>query len=129
MTLSDIDQFIKSAAAELDGQDSLQTLATLTVMDKIVTGVKKAIKDQLLEEASRYGAKEFTHAGVKLQLKSKKTYKYDHCTAWQQLNDEKNRLEKLMQSTDKEIADVETGEIIPPAQWFASEYIAVILPK
>ena len=129
MTLAQIDNFIEKAKEEIDGYDSLKLLSTLTVLSKIVDGVKEAVKDQMLEEASRYGTKQFTHAGITYELKSKKTYKYEHCEAWAELTEKRKKLEKLMQSTDKPIADTETGEIIPPAQWSATEYIAVTLPK
>jgi hypothetical protein len=129
MTLEQIDLFIEKAKQEIDRYDSLKLLGTLTVMSKIIDGVKEAVKDQMIEEASRFNSKEFTHAGLTFQLKSKKTYKYDHCQAWQALNDDRKKLEKLMQSTDKEIADTETGEIIPPAQWTSTEYITVTLNK
>lgn len=129
-TQAEIDHFVSKVLSEIETREALPLLAKLTAMSKMIDGVKAGIKDQLLEEASLYGGeKSFTINGVRYTLTNRTTYYYNHCSKWQQLDEQKKALEGMMKAAKQPFADPETGEIIEPARQSGFESISVTLKK
>ena len=126
-TKEEIDFFVQKVVSEIEARQSLPLLAKLTAMEKIITGIKDSIKEQILDEADLEGAKSFTIDGVKYEKKSRSTYYYNHCARHEQLKEQLKSLEDMMKAAKAPFADVDTGEIIEPARSSVSEYIAVTL--
>lgn len=129
LTKTEIAEYVEAVKDQIQARGSLELLARLTALETIVKEVKDLIKEQVLSEATYEGGRSFETGGVKYELASRKSYTYKHCPAWNELNEKIKALETLMKSTDREIADTETGEVIPPAQWSQTDYIKVTLPK
>jgi hypothetical protein len=130
-TKSEIEDFCNRIQLEIDDQDVLPVLAQLTALSEVVDILKTNLKDRIIDEASRYTGegKSFAIAGVRYELKSRRTHKFDHCAAYREAKDRIKRLEDLMKTLDKPMADTDTGEIIEPAHSFTTEYVAVTLKK
>lgn len=129
-TQSEIKNFADQILSGIQIREALPLLARLTAVEKLVKTIKDGIKDQLMEEAALYAGegKTFEINGVKFTKVERKTYHYNHCAKWRELNEQIERLEKLMQ-VGQEVADPETGEIIPPAHTSFSESISVTIRK
>jgi hypothetical protein len=123
-----IEQFVDQVVNQIEARQSLQVLARLTVMEKIVEGVKDRIKEQMLEEASLEGQKSFVLNGVKYEKAGRSTYYYNHCFKWNELQKEIKSLEDMMKAARDSFVDPETGEIIDPARQSYTEYIKVTIP-
>lgn len=129
-TQSEIKNFADQILSGIQIREALPLLARLTAVEKLVKTIKDGIKDQLMEEAALYAGegKTFEINGVKFTKVERKTYHYNHCAKWRELNEQIEKLEKLMQ-VGQEVADPETGEIIPPAHTSFSESISVTIRK
>lgn len=129
LTNRQIAMTVQEITDALDEAEVLPILSRLTAMEKVLTGVKDYIKDRILDEASKYPEKTFTLKGVRYEKKSKKTYSYDHCVSWTSKKADLKKIEDLMKSITASVADTETGEIIEPAHFKTTEYLAVNLPE
>ena len=129
-TQSEIKNFADQILSGIQIREALPLLARLTAVEKLVKTIKDGIKDQLMEEAALYAGegKTFEINGVKFTKVERKTYHNNHCAKWRELNEQIEKLEKLMQ-VGQEVADPETGEIIPPAHTSFSESISVTIRK
>ena len=129
-TQSEIKNFADQILSGIQIREALPLLARLTAVEKLVKTIKDGIKDQLMEEAALYAGegKTFEINGVKFTKVERKTHHYNHCAKWRELNEQIERLEKLMK-VGQEVADPETGEIIPPAHTSFSESISVTIRK
>ena len=121
--------FIDQVLSEVKVRETLPLLVKLTAMEKIIEGIKDGIKDQILQEADLNGEKVFTINGVKFEKKSRTNYYFNHCARHEALKSELKALEELMKSLPVEMADTETGEVIPPANKSYTEFISVTLKK
>ena len=128
-TLKGINNFVEKVLSEIEPRQALPLLIKLTAMGKIIEGLKDGLKDQLLEEASLTAEKSFTIDGVRLTKTNRTTYYYNHCAKWNALNDEIKALQEMMKAAKEPFADVNTGEVIEPAQQSGSESISVTLNK
>lgn len=128
-TEAGIQAFVERVNGQIQARQSLDLLADLTALEKIIKAVKDNLKDQLLNDAGYEGPRSFVVDGVRMELASRKTYTYKHCATWQAINEQQKRIEEMMKAIDKEMVDPETGEVIPPAQWSQTDYIKVTLPK
>lgn len=121
--------FVEKVLSEYEAGQSLQLLAKLTAMEKIIEGVKEGIKEQLLTDADLTGEKVFTINGVRYEKRTRTTNHYHNCQLHEDLKAQIKRLEDVMKSIQAPIADTETGEIIPPALKSFTDYVAVTLRK
>lgn len=128
-TKEGIQLFVEKVLSEVQVRQSLPLLVKLTAMEKIIEGIKDGIKERILDEADLTGEKVFTIDGVKFEKKSRTNYYYNHCARHEALKSELKALEELMKSLHAEMADTETGEIIPPANKSYTEFISVTLKK
>jgi uncharacterized ParB-like nuclease family protein len=128
-TKSGIQLFVDQVLDQVEARQSLNLLVKLTAMEKIIEGIKDGIKDQLLQEADLTGEKVFTIDGVKFEKKSRTNYYYNNCPRHEALKSELKALEDLMKTLPAEMADTDTGEIIPPANKSFTEFISVTLKK
>lgn len=129
-TQTEIRMFADQILSGLQIREALPLLARLTAVEKLVKTLKDGIKEQMLEEASLYAGegKTFEIDGVKFTKVERRTFHYNHCARWRELNEQIEKLEKLMQ-VGQEVADPETGEIIPAAHTSFSESISVTIKK
>lgn len=127
-TQSEIKNFADQVLANIEPRQALPLLARLSAMEKLAKTLKDGIKDQLMEEASLYGGeKSFKINGVRFTKTERKTYHYQHCAKWRELNDQIEALEKHMQIGDW--LDPDTGEVVPKANVSFTESITVTLQK
>lgn len=127
-TQSEIKNFAEKVVAEIEIREALPLLARITALEKLAKTIKDLLKEQLIEEASLYsGEKTFEIDGVKFTKTERKTYHYQHCTKWRQLNAEIEAIEKHMQIG--EWVDPDTGEVVPKATISYSDSISVTLKK
>jgi hypothetical protein len=127
-TQSEIKNFAEKVLSEIQIREALPLLARLSAMEKLVKAIKDGIKDQLMEEASLYGGeKSFEINGVRYTKTERKTYHYQHCKKWVELNAQIEAIEKHMQIG--EWIDPETGEVVPQANISFSEFLTVVLKK
>lgn len=124
-----IDFYVDQVLSEVKVREALPLLIKLTAMAEIIDKVKDGIKEQILQEADLTGEKVFYIDGVKLEKKSRTNYYFNHCQRHEALKSELKALEELMKSLPAEMADTETGEIIPCANKSYTEFISVTLKK
>ena len=127
-TTSEIKMFADKVLAETQIREALPLLARLSAMEKLVKQIKDGLKEQLMEEASLYGGeKTFEINGVRYTKTERKTFHYQHCAKWRELNEQIEQIEKHMQIGDW--VDPDTGEVVPKATVSYSESITVTLKK
>ena len=124
-----IEFFVDQVLSEVKVREALPLLVKLTAMEKIIEGIKDGIKQAILDEADLTGEKSFTIDGVRFEKKSRTNYHFNHCARYNALKSELKILEETMKSINVEMADTETGEIIPPANKSYTDFIAVTLKK
>lgn len=120
--------------AVLDGNES--PLKAYIEFKKIEADLKEAIeaiKDQALEEASKYG-KSFSHDGVQVEIRSSAgKWNYKHVQEWNELSKKMDSLEEQLKHAYKAKASLVnegTGEILMTAQYTpGKETIFVTLNK
>lgn len=126
---SGIKLFVDQVLDQIEARKSLELLAKLTAMEKIIEGIKEGIKSQILDEADLSGEKIFEINGIKYEKRNRTTYYYHNCAMHEELKTKLKKMEDIMKVINEPIADVETGEIIPPALKSYTEYISVTLKK
>lgn len=129
MSERQIKQFIQQVREEIQVGEAMPLLIRLTAMEKIAAGVREAIKEQLMQESELYKEKVIYLRGHKLEKGLRRTYIYSHCGAWAELDEKKKKIEALMKNITEPVAMADTGELIPPATWKGTEFIAVTLRK
>jgi hypothetical protein len=129
MSEQEIKGFVERVKNQIQVGEADKLMIRLTAMEKIVAGVREAIKFQLLQEADMRKEKSYSINGHRIEKCTRKTYSYSHCQAWASLDEKKKQIESLMKSITEPVAVAETGEIIEPATWKTTEFIAVTLRK
>ena len=126
---SGIKLFVDQVLEQIEARQSLELLAKLTAMEKIIEGIKDGIKDQILNEADLCGEKVFEISGTRYEKRTRTTHHYHNCAMHEELKARIKKLEDVMKAIQAPIADVDTGEIIEPSLKSFSDYIAVTLKK
>ena len=84
----------------------------------MIASMQDAVKESAINERIKYGKEEVVIDGFKIeQVPGRKLWKYDHSSAWQQVNERRKTLETLMQKAHNgaSIVDGDTGEVVEPA--------------
>lgn len=104
----------------------LELHVKMNAMQKSLDIVKKAIADQVLSEASKYGAKKFETMGAEIAICELGTkYNFENCgdSEWEKINNEINELQEKKKERENflktitpsvKVADANTGEMINP---------------
>jgi len=96
----------------------------------------KEIKEAILNEVEKYGAKNFEDFGAKISITERGTYDYSNCNHSEynellkelsELTEKKKKIELMLQSIDRPVGDADTGEIINPAQKKSNTIISITL--
>jgi hypothetical protein len=128
-TKADIETFVAHVLSETEVRQSLTLLKKLTVMEKIIDGVKAGLKDRFIEEAHLEGEKRFRINGTVYEIKTRTSYDYSHCARWAELKAELKSLEEMMKAARSAFVDESTGEVIQPVAKTETEFLSVTLPS
>jgi hypothetical protein len=108
-----------AAAIEHGKTNPLVAYTELKKFSDLIAWMMDQVKDAAVEERRKFGKEEVIKNGFKIELASgRKIWKYDSSQRWNELNQKRKLYEELMQKaySGAEIADAETGEIIPAAE-------------
>jgi len=133
-TSNQIETFANSLISEIvNGNISaIETDYRLKAIENVIDKVRKnkEVKEAISNECDNYGKKQFNFGDATISLSSRSNYNYSKCAKWNELKgiekditEKRKKLETLMQSISNEIADVETGEMIQPAELLDSTKI------
>lgn len=122
-----IDQFVSQVLNDIHNHDGdvLSTAICLSAMENVIKKIRAGIKELIILESDKYQEKTFDYHGAVITKSSRATYDFTKTDKWNELNEAKKELEKVMKSITKPMADADTGEIIYPAQKNISESISI----
>ena len=123
ITLRDISTHMETLAMDVaEGEaDAMDVYAALQSIRKSADLMEKAVKDNAIEEAMKWGADKgpVERNGFVFRFQSGRSmYKYSHIKPWEEAQKRMKMLEelaKLGQKNGCEMPDPETGEVIAPA--------------
>jgi len=123
MSIEEIEHFMADIAIGVaEGEvDALEAYAMLKRIEKAAEPLSKAVKEEAIAKALEYGADKepFKYKGSEFRFqKGRSMYSFKHIDSWSKAEEEKKRIEELAKFAAKnnaEVADQETGEMIPPA--------------
>jgi hypothetical protein len=107
-----------SEAIESGQTNPLRAFVELKNLADMIASMQDAVKESAINERIKYGKEEVVIDGFKIeQVPGRKLWKYDHSSAWQQVNERRKTLETLMQKAHNgaSIVDGDTGEVVEPA--------------
>lgn len=131
LTKGEIERKAREVIDELD-EGNVNVLVVhicLKAMEELIKKVKDGINGAVLEEAAKYGGKEFDFRGSKVSVANRRTYDYSADTIWANLDAEKKGREQMLKNISEPLADPNTGELIYPAAYKTSQIISITLAK
>ena len=122
------------AEAIENGQTNpLNAYVELKQFSDLISDMMDQVKQQAVEERRKYGKEDIVRNGYRIEVANgRKIWKYENSQKWQQLNAQRKTYEELMQKAyhGAQIADAETGEVIPSAELsFASDTLRLTPTK
>ena len=117
----------KKVLTEIDAENPLDIMPKLKVMEEIVKQLKSKLNHNLMIEVSKYPENTFEYNGCLFTKTNRRNYDYSTSNKHTQLKSELKDLEKLMQTIKDAVADPDSGELIPPANYKESESVSIRL--
>lgn len=126
-----LDTYMGRVQAVEDGREGAKDVyADLYVLIKSLKELQDQVNDQAIEELDRYQRDDtIERNGFEMKLVRRNYYSYKHDEVWQNLSESRRQRQKQMQKAAKmsekgqQMTDMQTGEVIPPAEVSASTYI------
>ena len=123
ITIEQVEEFFSNRALDVaEGMaDPMDVYAELSRTEKLTEALKKAVKEGAMAQALEHGAdkERVAYHGHTFEVrKGRSMYSFKHIESWAKAEEEKKRIEELAKIAAKknvEVADTETGEVIPPA--------------
>jgi hypothetical protein len=131
LTKSQIDSFARKALDEIDTgmYHPLAIHLCLKVMEELVKKLREGIAEQVIEEAEKYGGKDFEFGGAKIQLSNRRTYDFSQDHTWTELDQAKKERENMLKNLSQPVADPDSGEMVYPAAFKVTQVLTVTLPR
>lgn len=126
-----LDKYMGRVQAAEDGDEEAKGVyADLYVLVKSLEELQDQVKDQAIDELDKYQRDDVVERnGFEMKLVRRNYYSYKHDEAWQNLSESRKQRQKQMQKAFKmsekgqQMTDMQTGEVIPPAEVSTSTYI------
>lgn len=135
-TKAEITNFVELAVNEiLSGEyNPLKIEVQLKAMEETIKSIRgnKDVKDQLLEEASKYPDKTFEFAGAKITKSSRSTYDFSACgdSVWNEMSENMAKMKDVIKAREAMLMtglNPETGETFQKPTQSTSEYLTITL--
>ncbi len=128
LSRTQVNNLARRVLSEIDDgtYNPLEVHLCLRAMEEVVKRIKEGIADQVLAEAEKYG-KDFTFHGSQFQVTTRRTFDYSQDTIWTELDRSKKEREEMLKHLQAPVADPETGEMIYPARYKATQVLSVTL--
>lgn len=117
-------------SAKRGDEGAKDVYADLHVLIKALNGLQDEVSDLAIEELDRYDRDDVVERnGYKMNLVRRNYYQYSHDEVWTNLTESRKQRQKQMQKAMKmsekgqQMTDMQTGEVIPPADAKTSTYI------
>lgn len=126
-----LDTYMGRVQAVEGGREGAKDVyADLYVLIKSLKELQDQVNDQAIEELDKYQRDDtIERNGFEMKLVRRNYYSYKHDEVWQNLSESRKQRQKQMQKAVKmsekgqQMTDMQTGEVIPPAEVSASTYI------
>lgn len=122
-----VEQTLSGEVDVLEGEMVRKSLETFLKLVKEHPHYRRAV----LNEASRYPGKTFTHGDASITRSSRTTYDYKDCgdSVWNELDRQKREREEFLKSLVEPVFLESTGEEVHPPSRSTTEYLTVTLPR
>ncbi|MBP6979035.1 MAG: hypothetical protein PHD61_11365 [Bacteroidales bacterium] len=128
LTRPQINSLARHILDEIDSgmYNPLEVHLCLRAMEELVKRIKEGIADQVMVEANKYG-RDFTFHGSQFQITARRTFDYSADAIWTEMDRSKKQREEMLKHLQSPVADPNTGEMIYPARYKATQVLSVTL--